>query len=94
MISITRDEYLRTMDALSTFVRSRPGREEASWRRFAWVRSSYEPALRALAGLTRASPALWTTDRPAVVGKPRFVRRRPIAIDWSANFSDPSLTGG
>ena len=94
MISITRDEYLRTMDALSTFVQIVPGRDEVSWRRFAWFRSSYEPALRALAGLTRASPALWTTDRPAVVGKPRFVRRRPIEIDWSANFGDPSLTGG
>jgi hypothetical protein len=92
-ISITRDEYLRTMDSLSTFIAIAPGREEVSWRRFAWVRSSYEPALRSLAALTRASPALWTTDRPAVVGKPRFVRRRPIEIDWTANLADPSLTG-
>ena len=39
--------------------------------------------LRALAGLTLAAPALWTTDRPAVVGEPRFLRRRPLHIDWS-----------
>jgi hypothetical protein len=93
-ISIGRDEYFSMMDSMSTFMRIAPGRDEACWRRFAWIRSSYEPALRALAGLTRASPAQWTTDRPAVVGKPRFVRRRPIDIDWSANLARPSLTGG
>ena len=60
-----------------------PGREEEAWRRFAWIRSAYEPALRALAGLTLASPAPWTTDRPATVGRPRFLRRRPLRVDWS-----------
>ncbi len=94
-ISIDRDEYLRAMDTLSPVVRITPGRDEASWLRFAWMRSTYEPALRSLAALTRASPAMWTTDRPAaVVGKPRFVRRRPIEIDWSLNVVGSSLTGG
>ena len=60
-----------------------PGREEEAWRRFAWIRSAYDPALRALAGVTLASPAPWTTDRPAEVGKPRFLRRRPLHVDWS-----------
>jgi hypothetical protein len=92
-ISIGRDEYLGMMDSLSTIIDVPPGRDEACWRRFAWIRSSYEPALRSLAGLTRASPAHWTTDRPAVVGKPRFMRRRPIEIDWSVNLSHPTLTG-
>jgi hypothetical protein len=92
-ISISRDEYLAMMASLSPIVEIAPGRDEASWRRFAWIRSSYEPALRSLAGMTRASPAQWTTDRPAVVGKPRFLRRRPIEIDWSANLLHPSLTG-
>ena len=83
------------MDSLSPTIRIAPGRDEASWRRFAWMRSTYEPALRSLAALTRASPAMWTTDRPAaVVGKPRFVRRRPIEIDWSINVADSSFTGG
>ena len=60
--------------------------EEEAWRRFAWIRSAYEPALRALAGLPPASPAPWTTDRPAVVGKPRFLRRRPLHVDWSGRL--------
>jgi hypothetical protein len=92
-ISISRDEYFTAMGSLSAFIEIAPGRDEACWRRFALIRSSYEPALRSLAGLTRAAPALWTTDRPAVVGKPRFLRRRPIEIDWSANLVHPSLTG-
>ncbi len=92
-ISIGRDEYLSMMDTLSAVIEIGPGREEANWRRFAWIRSSYEPALRSLAGLTRAPPAQWTTDRPAVVGRPRFMRRRPIEIDWSVNLVRPNLTG-
>ena len=27
--------------------------------------------------------APWTTDRPAAVGSPRFIRRRPLPVDWS-----------
>jgi hypothetical protein len=42
-----------------------------------------------LAGLTFAYPAPWTTDRAAKVGRPRFLRRRPIAVDWSANVTEP-----
>jgi hypothetical protein len=96
-ICISRDEYLDAMAALAPIVAVAPGHEEDGWRRFAWLRSSYEPALRAMAGLTDASPAPWTTDRPALVGKPRFLRRRPIAVDWTANVSglgQPSPTGG
>jgi hypothetical protein len=90
-ISITREEYIDAMNSLSGVIQIAPDRHEASWRRFAWIRSSYEPALRSLAGLTRASPARWTTDRPAVVGKPRFLRRRPIEIDWSVNLLGQSV---
>ena len=66
---------------------------EEGWRHFVWLRSAYEPALRALAGLTKASPAPWTTDRPAVVGRPRFLRRRPLSVDWSLPVPT-ALTGG
>jgi hypothetical protein len=96
-ICISRDEYLHAMAALSPIIAVPPGHEEEGWRRFAWLRSSYEPALRAMAGLTYAFPAPWTTDRPALVGKPRFLGRRPIAVDWTANVSgleQPSPTGG
>jgi hypothetical protein len=96
-ICITRDEYLDAMAALAPIVAVTAGHEEEGWRRFAWLRSSYEPALRAMAGLTYAYPAPWTTDRAALVGKPRFLRRRPIFVDWTANVpqpGQPSATGG
>jgi hypothetical protein len=82
-LSIGRDEYLAAMAALAPVLVLDPGRDEEGWRRFAWIRSAYEPALRALAGLTSAYPSPWTTDRPAEVGRPRFLRRRPLHVDWS-----------
>jgi hypothetical protein len=69
-------------------------RQEAGWRRFAWTRSAYDQSLRALAGLTKASPAPWTTDRPATVGSPRFLRRRPLQVDWTVNRVNSPATGG
>ena len=82
-ISIRRDEYLAAMTSLAPILVLNPGREEEGWRRFAWIRSAYDPALRALAGLTTAYPSPWTTDRQAEVGKPRFLSRRPLYVDWS-----------
>ncbi len=76
------------MAALAPLIGVPPEREEEAWRRFAWLRSCYEPALRALAGLTIASPAPWTSDRAAAVGKPRFLRRRVIDVDWTANINE------
>jgi hypothetical protein len=83
-VSIGRDEYDAAMAALSGILVVEPGLEEEAWRRFTWIRSAYEPALRALAGVTLAFPAPWTSDRPAAVGKPRFIRRRPLYVDWSS----------
>jgi hypothetical protein len=88
-ISITRTEYDRIMAALATVISVAPDRADEAWRRFSWIRSSYEPAIRSLAGLTFAYPAPWTTDRAAKVGRPRFLRRRVIAVDWSANVTEP-----
>jgi hypothetical protein len=92
-VSISRDEYDAALAALSGILVVAPGRDEEAWRRFAWIRSAYDPALRALAGVTLAAPAPWTTDRPAAVGKPRFIRRRPLRVDWSATIP-AALTGG
>jgi len=86
-ISIGREEYLAAMAAVAPILVVEPGREEEGWRRFAWIRSAYDPALRALAGLTDAYPSRWTTDRPAEVGRPRFLRRRPLHVDWSVGVS-------
>ncbi|HXN61145.1 MAG TPA: hypothetical protein VN886_11910 [Acidimicrobiales bacterium] len=85
-ISIRREEYEAAMASLTPIVVVPAGQEEEAWRRFAWIRSAYDPPLRALAGLTKAPPAPWTTDRPAKVGRPRFLRRRPLQVDWTANM--------
>ncbi len=81
-ISVTRQEYLTALDRLGAVLVVADGDREAAWRRFAWIRSSYDRGLRGLAGLTAAVPAPWTTDRPARVGRPRLVTNRPIRTDW------------
>jgi hypothetical protein len=96
-ISVARGEYLAAMAAVAPILALEPGQEEEGWRRFAWTRSAYDPALRALAGLTTAFPAPWTTDRPAEVGRPRFLSRRPLQVDWSMSAPDGAgapVTGG
>jgi hypothetical protein len=97
-VTVSREEYEGAMATLAGILVVQPGREEEAWRRFAWIRSGYEPALRALAGVTLAAPAPWTTDRPAVVGRPRFLEHRALRVDWSQHPSLPvaraTPTGG
>jgi hypothetical protein len=93
-ISISRQEYDDAMSALAGILAVEPGREDEVWSRFSWIRSAYDPALRALAGVTLASPAPWTTDRPARVGKFRFLRRRPLRVDWSQRLPATTIGGG
>jgi len=82
-ISITRDEYTGALDRLHDLIPVPEPERERCWRQFAWIRSGYDQALRGLAGLTMAPPAPWTTDRPAVVGRPHLLGHRPIRVDWS-----------
>jgi len=84
-ISIGQDEYIAALDRLHPLLPVPEAERERCWRRFAWIRSGYDRALRGLAGLTQASAAEWTTDRPAVVGRPRMLRNRPIDIDWTVH---------
>jgi hypothetical protein len=91
-IAITRAEYDQAMAAVAPLLGVPPDRAGEGWQQFAWIRSSYEPAVRSLAGLTFAYPAPWTTDRAARVGRPRFLRRRVIAVDWTANLGRPDET--
>jgi hypothetical protein len=92
-ISIRREEYLAALVALRPLVDVPEEEREDCWRRFAWVRSGYDRALRGLAGLTLATPALWTTDRPATVGRPRLLLARSITVDWSLpGLADPHGT--
>lgn len=82
-ISVTREEFEAALDRLASALPVPPDGREAAWQRFAWARSSYDRAIRGLAGLTMAEPAPWTTDRPAAVARPRLVTNRPIHVDWT-----------
>jgi hypothetical protein len=82
-ISIRREEYIAAIDRLHPLLPVPADQREACWRRFAWIRSGYDQALRGLAGLTLATPAPWTTDRPARTDRPRLLLRHPIGVDWS-----------
>jgi hypothetical protein len=93
-IAIEREEYLRARTILDPILGDDALSPEQAWPHFVWMRSAYEPALRALAGLTRASPAPWTTDRPASVGRPRFLRRRPLRVDWSRRPDSTVVSAG
>jgi len=86
-ISITRDEYLAALDRLEGIVDVPEASRQEAWVRFAVVRSSYDQALRGLAGLTLGAPAPWTTDRPAKVGRPRLVTNKPIRVDWTVRVT-------
>ena len=81
-VGVTRSEYMAALDRLTALVEVPEAQREECWRRFAWIRSGYDRALRGLSGLTMAAPAEWTTDRPARVGRPRLLLARPIRVDW------------
>jgi hypothetical protein len=81
-VSVSRAEFDAALDRLAEVIPAAAADRDAAWHRFAWARSSYDQALRGLAGLTMAAPAPWTTDRPASVGRPRLVTSRPIRVDW------------
>jgi hypothetical protein len=83
VISVRRDEYDAALGQVDTLFSVPEAEREACWNRFAWIRSGYDDALRGLAGLTLATAAPWSTDRPAVVGRPRIILRRPITVDWT-----------
>jgi hypothetical protein len=82
-ISVRRDEYFAALDRLRDLLVVPEDEREQCWRRFAWIRSGYDRAVRGMAGLTLSPPAPWTTDRPAVVGRPRILSSRPIRVDWT-----------
>jgi hypothetical protein len=92
-ISVTQQEYLVALDRVGDVVTVPEEQREDAWLRFAAVRASYDGALRGLAGLTASNPAPWSTDRPAVVGRPRLLTRRPISVDWSVHPVTASVPG-
>jgi hypothetical protein len=87
-ISVRREEYTAALDQLHHLLPVPEAERENCWRRFAWMRSGYDHALRGMAGLTMARSAAWTTDRPAVVSRPRIFTSRPIKVDWTLHHPD------
>ena len=92
-MSIHREEYLAALDRLNPFLPVPESERDQCWRRFAWIRSGYDQALRGLAGLTLAPAAEWTTDRPVRVGRPRLVLPRSIRVDWTLDQPAGGPTG-
>ena len=80
---MSRAEYEAALADLGDVVTVPDDAVDLAWSRFAWLRSGYDRPLRGLAGLTRATPAPWTTDRPATVGRPRLLSGRSLTVDWS-----------
>ena len=93
-ISVTRDEYLAAIDQLAGIISIPDDELPDAWLRFAAVRAAYDEALRGLAGLTLSLSAPWTTDRPALVGRPRMLTSRPISVDWSLPTGDAGTRNG
>jgi len=75
-ISIAREEFDAAYEQMaSEGVPVRPDRDRC-WRDFAGWRVNYDAALLALAGLTMAPYAPWSSDRSLRVRRPRIVRVR------------------
>ena len=76
-ISITRDEFEVALDRLAAAgVPLKPDRDQA-WRDYAGWRVNYDSVLLALARLTSAPVAPWSSDRSASYGPLQALRGRP-----------------
>jgi hypothetical protein len=79
-ISIGRDEYDRVVDQLAADGLPVVADRDAAWRAFAGWRVNYDPVLLALASLTMAPYAPWSSDRSAAYRPPPLSSgRRPRA---------------
>jgi hypothetical protein len=87
-ISVEQVDYRAALDRLHPLLAVPQAERETCWRRYVWIRSGYDRALRGLAGLTPTPPAPWTTDRPARVGRPHLVLGTPIEVDWELGPAD------
>jgi predicted small integral membrane protein len=100
-IAITRHEYDQACDWLaSEGVPLKPDREQA-WRDFAGWRVNYDTVLIALAGLTMAPYAQWSSDRslrtwrpPLLPGRARRRSPGPAVLYASESIPDRSEPGG
>lgn len=74
-ISITRQEYDAVRERLSAAAVPLKPDADQSWRDFAGWRVNYDPVLLALAGLTMAPYAAWSSDRSLRYRRPPLTRR-------------------
>jgi hypothetical protein len=78
-ISIRREEFDEACERLAASgVPLKPDREQA-WQDFAGWRVNYDTVLLALASITTAPPAPWSSDRAPALRVPTFFDRRPGA---------------
>ncbi len=54
-ISVTREEYHTVLAAVAPIIGFETRHEDEGWHRFAWIRSTYDQPLRALAGIARGA---------------------------------------
>jgi hypothetical protein len=74
-ISISREEYDAACDELAAAGVALKADREAAWRAFAGWRVNYDIVLLALAGLTMAPYAPWSSDRSLARARPRLFPR-------------------
>jgi hypothetical protein len=74
-ISVTRAEYDAVVARMADAGVPLKADREQAWRDFAGWRVNYDAVLIILAGLIKAPPALWSSDR-AMTTRVRWIRRR------------------
>ena len=82
-VSVTKAEYLGALDRLQPLLSIPEDQRETCWRRFAWIRSGYDQAVRGLAGITmapRGGLRLTVKDRRSARGTTGRVRGRIRAL--------------
>jgi hypothetical protein len=82
-ISIRRDEWETVLTHLEEAGVPLKGDRDKAWRDFAGWRVNYDTVLIALAALTEAPPALWSSDRGVARIRPPVLRRTPRAPSGS-----------
>jgi hypothetical protein len=74
-ISVRRAEFDELWDALAAEGLPLKADRDQAWQDFAGWRVNYDTVLLALAGLTMAPPAAWSSDRAAPYRRPPITRR-------------------
>jgi len=88
-ISVTRDEYDEVYDRLAELGLPLKADRDQAWRDFAGWRVNYDEVLLALAGLTMAPYAPWSSDRSSTRRPSLRRRRRPNGSAPKSRLLEP-----